>query len=77
MLKGLQELFDKVVSYVFMHFETVEPEVSAPLFTEETLQSMTKKELDELAGNQFGIKLDRRRKKEEMIAQFLEQLNAD
>lgn len=40
--------------------------------TAQSLERMTKIQIDELAAERFGIQLDRRKKKETMIEEFLE-----
>ena len=84
MFKRLMEKIVSIFTYPDLRQETTfqathnvtEPKPTPGIHREEHLRTMTKAQIDDLALNEYGIKLDRRRKKEDMIAQFLEQVNA-
>tara|TARA_B100000927_G_scaffold258075_1_gene226312 strand:- start:2684 stop:3004 length:321 start_codon:yes stop_codon:yes gene_type:complete len=54
----------------------VKEEVVVKAPTKAQLSSKTKKEIDDLAKNEWGIKLDARETKDKMVAQFVKEAKA-
>ena len=54
----------------------VKEEVVVKAPTKTQLTSKTKKEIDDLAKNEWGIKLDARETKDKMVAQFVKEAKA-
>lgn len=66
-------MLSSIFNYIFNLFNQEDPSKPVPVEVKGTrmIEDMTKRELDEL-GNTHGLRLDRRRKKEVLVAKLKE-----